>query len=233
LVPTGGFLCKSFSGAWQKFCTRRSRVLGDIIPLGCSSDVRCVPVSASDVCVVASYPHRIRMLTYRNPHTVLESGFLPGSLYTLSRWYSRSELAKRSVIFFYGNTLSAAFGSLLYAGCLKLDNHLGVKAWQWYGCNVAVDNYILRLTIFLSIGFLSSAAHRQLVSLVLSYDTATKLTPQCLVAAGLLALLLIPSSPRKSAWLTEREADIFVARLTLDDPLQGHASTMKIAWSDM
>lgn len=64
--------------------------------------------------------------------SVLESGFLPGSLYTLSRWYSRGELAKRSVIFFYGNTLSAAFGSLLYAGCLRIDGHLGVKAWQWY-----------------------------------------------------------------------------------------------------
>ncbi|KAK9897321.1 MFS general substrate transporter [Cystobasidium minutum MCA 4210] len=131
---------------------------------------------------------------------LLESGFLPGSLYTLSRWYSRGELAKRSVIFFYGNTLSAAFGSLLYAGCLRIDNHLGVKAWQW---------------IFIICGVST-------------------------ITAGLAALLLIPSSPRKTAgrirgkgWLSEREADIFLARLVLDDPLQGHPSTMKIRWSDI
>lgn len=62
---------------------------------------------------------------------VLESGFIPGSLYTLSRWYTRDELAKRTVIFFYGPSISAAFGSLISAGCLKIEGALGLAGWQW------------------------------------------------------------------------------------------------------
>lgn len=60
-----------------------------------------------------------------------ESGFIPGSLYTLSRWYTQDELAKRTVIFFWGSSISGAFGSLISAGCLQIDGHGGLHGWQW------------------------------------------------------------------------------------------------------
>lgn len=60
------------------------------------------------------------------------------------------------------------------------------------------------------------------------------------IAAGLLAFLVIPSSPRHTqrpwwpkGWLNEREADVFIARLIRSDPTQGSGSTMKITLSDM
>jgi len=61
-----------------------------------------------------------------------ESGFLPGSLYTLSRWYTQDEMAKRAVIFFFGAATSASFGSLLAAGAIRLGGSGGLKSWQWY-----------------------------------------------------------------------------------------------------
>lgn len=60
-----------------------------------------------------------------------ESGFIPGSLYTLSRWYTQDELAKRTVIFFWGPSFSSAFGSLISAGALRISGSLGLHGWQW------------------------------------------------------------------------------------------------------
>jgi MFS family permease len=60
-----------------------------------------------------------------------ESGFIPGGLYTLSRWYTQDELAKRTVVYFFGPSISAAFGSLISAGSLKIEGHRGLKGWQW------------------------------------------------------------------------------------------------------
>lgn len=61
-----------------------------------------------------------------------ESGFIPGGLYTLSRWYTQDELAKRTTIFFFGPSISAAFGSLISAGSLCIAGEGGLKGWQWY-----------------------------------------------------------------------------------------------------
>jgi MFS family permease len=59
-----------------------------------------------------------------------ESGFIPGSLYTLSRWYTQDEMAKRAVVFFFGTAASASFGSLLSAGCIRLAGIGGLKSWH-------------------------------------------------------------------------------------------------------
>ncbi|GAA6008708.1 hypothetical protein JCM10207_001693 [Rhodosporidiobolus poonsookiae] len=132
---------------------------------------------------------------------LLESGFIPGSLYTLSRWYTRDELAKRTVIFFYGTSLSAAFGNLIAAGCINIHGHRGLAGWQY-------------------------------IFLVCGAGTIT---------AGVLSFLLIPKDPRSTAgwirgkgWLSEREADVFLARIETDDPLkeQGGA-TLKITFKDV
>ncbi len=60
-----------------------------------------------------------------------ESGFIPGGLYILSRWYTQDELAKRTVIFFFGPSISGSFGSLISAGALRLEGVQSLKGWQW------------------------------------------------------------------------------------------------------
>ena len=47
---------------------------------------------------------------------LLESGFIPGSLYTLSSWYKNSELSRRFGFFFLGNGIAQAGGGLLAYG---------------------------------------------------------------------------------------------------------------------
>ncbi|KAF8967940.1 MFS transporter [Flammula alnicola] len=61
-----------------------------------------------------------------------EAAFYPGSIYLLSRWYTRKELALRSSILYAGLIISNAFGSLMAAGILsRMEGKLGVRAWRW------------------------------------------------------------------------------------------------------
>lgn len=61
-----------------------------------------------------------------------EAGFIPGSLYVLSRWYTQDELASRTTVFFFGPSISAAFGSLISAGALSIEEGArGLYGWQW------------------------------------------------------------------------------------------------------
>ncbi|XXH00181.1 hypothetical protein Hte_006523 [Hypoxylon texense] len=133
-----------------------------------------------------------------------ESGFIPGSLYVLSRWYTHHELASRTTLFFFGPSVSAAFGSLISAGALRIDGKAGLFGWQW---------------IFLICGVST-------------------------IATGLLAFTLVPKSPHDTdrlfgglvpwkGWLSEREADVFVARIIRADPKKGQASTMNIGLKDI
>ncbi|KAH7074042.1 major facilitator superfamily domain-containing protein [Paraphoma chrysanthemicola] len=83
---------------------------------------------------------------------VAESGFIPGALYTLSRWYTQDELTKRTAWFFFGPSMSAAFGSLISAGSLRLEGQGGLKGWHWIFviCGVSTidreaDIYVARI----------------------------------------------------------------------------------------
>ena len=60
-----------------------------------------------------------------------ESGFIPGGLYTLSQWYTHSELTSRTAIFFFGPSIAAAFGSLISSWALRLEVQHGIHCWQW------------------------------------------------------------------------------------------------------
>ncbi|KAF3063748.1 hypothetical protein GL218_02507 [Daldinia childiae] len=133
-----------------------------------------------------------------------ESGFIPGSLYVLSRWYTQDELASRTTVFFFGPSISAAFGSLISAGALSIEGARGLYGWQW---------------IFLICGVST-------------------------ITTGLVAFTLVPESPHHtnrllgglvpwSGWLSEREADVFVARIIRADPKKGQAATMKIEFKDI
>ncbi|KDQ55121.1 hypothetical protein JAAARDRAFT_71439 [Jaapia argillacea MUCL 33604] len=61
-----------------------------------------------------------------------EAAFYPGSIYLLSRWYTKKELSFRSALFYVGLLMSNAFGSLIAAGILGgMDGTLGIRAWRW------------------------------------------------------------------------------------------------------
>lgn len=64
------------------------------------------------------------------------------------------------------------------------------------------------------------------------------------IATGVLALTFVPKSPHHThrlfaglvptkGWLSEREADIYVARIIRKDPKKGQAATMKIGLKEM
>lgn len=154
---------------------------------------------------------------------IAESGFIPGGLYTLSRWYTQDELATRTAWFFFGPSMSAAFGSLISAGALQLEGEGGLKGWQW---------------IFLICGLSTIGKQPELVKMC--YVGLMYLNK----ATGIIALALVPKSPYHTdrlfaglvptkGWFTEREADIYVARIIRKDPKKGQASTMKIGIKDM
>ncbi|KAM7205756.1 Major facilitator superfamily domain containing protein [Naviculisporaceae sp. PSN 640] len=62
---------------------------------------------------------------------ITESGFIPGGLWTLSTWYTRSETAKRVMIFYFGNQFGQASSKLLATGILAMENVGGKPGWFW------------------------------------------------------------------------------------------------------
>lgn len=60
-----------------------------------------------------------------------ESGFIPGGLWTLSTWYTRSETAKRIMIFYFGNQFGQASSKLLAYGILHMRGVGGKAGWFW------------------------------------------------------------------------------------------------------
>ncbi|KAG6890257.1 hypothetical protein C0992_002523 [Termitomyces sp. T32_za158] len=62
----------------------------------------------------------------------VEAAFFPGALFLISKWYTRKELSRRTALFFCGNLISNAFGSLIASGILDtMDGVLGFTAWRW------------------------------------------------------------------------------------------------------
>ncbi|KAG6361410.1 hypothetical protein INS49_009637 [Diaporthe citri] len=63
---------------------------------------------------------------------VLEAGFAPGVLLTLSSWYKPNEQAKRFGVYISAAILSGAFGGLI-AGAIEdgLDGVHGLPGWKW------------------------------------------------------------------------------------------------------
>lgn len=60
-----------------------------------------------------------------------ESGFIPGGLWTLSTWYTRSESAKRVMLFYFGNQFGQASSKLLAYGILHMRGVAGQPGWFW------------------------------------------------------------------------------------------------------
>lgn len=63
---------------------------------------------------------------------VVEGPYFPGSLFLLSSWYTRKELALRTSILYTGSLLAGGLGGLVGAGIQSgLDGALGIAAWRW------------------------------------------------------------------------------------------------------
>ncbi|OBR16019.1 major facilitator superfamily transporter [Colletotrichum higginsianum IMI 349063] len=75
--------------------------------------------------------NRAGFLAIRLMLGLAEAGYIPGSMYTLSTWYTKRELAKRIAIFMFGQFGGNALSPLLATGILKLAGKGGLKGWQW------------------------------------------------------------------------------------------------------
>ncbi|KAK9463717.1 major facilitator superfamily domain-containing protein [Lipomyces oligophaga] len=61
-----------------------------------------------------------------------EAAFYPGTVFYLSCWYTKYEIAKRSAIFVCGSWISGAFSGLIaYEVLENLDGVFGLAAWRW------------------------------------------------------------------------------------------------------
>ncbi|KXJ93639.1 alternative sulfate transporter [Microdochium bolleyi] len=60
-----------------------------------------------------------------------EAGYIPGSMLTMSLFYTRKEIALRTAVFYFGNYFSAGTGSLIAAGVLRMDGTHGWAGWRW------------------------------------------------------------------------------------------------------
>lgn len=61
-----------------------------------------------------------------------EAPLFPGTIFLLSGWYKRDELAVRTTLVTCGTVLSAGFGSLFASGILTgMQGKLGQSAWRW------------------------------------------------------------------------------------------------------
>ncbi|KZO90354.1 MFS general substrate transporter [Calocera viscosa TUFC12733] len=77
-----------------------------------------------------------------------EAAFYPGTIYLLSRWYTKKELAFRSAWLYCGLIISNAFGALMAAGILSnLEGKLGVRGWRWL--------FYIEGAITMAVGFLA------------------------------------------------------------------------------
>jgi len=64
--------------------------------------------------------------------TTSYSPYFPGSLFLLSSWYTRKELALRTSILYAGSLLSGGFGGLIGAGVQHgLNGAKGLSSWRW------------------------------------------------------------------------------------------------------
>ncbi|XWX02426.1 hypothetical protein V2A60_010463 [Cordyceps javanica] len=62
---------------------------------------------------------------------LLEAGFIPAGLYTLTQWYKRNETSRRFIAFFLGNMFASAASGLIAYGILQLRGVAGLSGWQW------------------------------------------------------------------------------------------------------
>ncbi|CAG8184510.1 unnamed protein product [Penicillium olsonii] len=82
-------------------------------------------------CLQVFVRNKAGFLVTRSILGLAEAGYIPGAMYTLSTWYSTTELTKRIAVFFFGMFGGTAISPLLGAALLKLEGKGGLFGWQW------------------------------------------------------------------------------------------------------
>ncbi|KAJ4264354.1 hypothetical protein NW762_005551 [Fusarium torreyae] len=62
---------------------------------------------------------------------MFEAGFIPASLFTITRWYKKDEISKRFSWFFLGNQLASALSGIIAYGVLHMRGIANLTGWQW------------------------------------------------------------------------------------------------------
>lgn len=85
-----------------------------------------------------------------------ESGFFPGSILIISKWYLPNETQTRIAAFYTASALAGAFSGILAAGISQMDGVGGLSGWRWIFLLEGIVTVLLGiLTYFLLIDSLS------------------------------------------------------------------------------
>ncbi|KAH3920355.1 hypothetical protein HBH56_003440 [Parastagonospora nodorum] len=141
---------------------------------------------------------------------IFEAGFFPGSAYLLSCWYQRFELQKRNTVFYLIGMLSSAFSGILGYLFSLLAGH-GIQAAPWLGQHFGPTKKNPKIVPHFGAGL----AGWRWIFILQGVIT---------VAIGLIGWYFIVDFPELSAksskmqksFLTEREAELMVARVEQD-----------------
>ncbi|WAO91764.1 MFS domain-containing protein [Fusarium falciforme] len=75
--------------------------------------------------------YRICLSIFYVPYILFESGFFPGSILIISKWYLPNETQTRIAVFYTASALAGAFSGMLAAGIAQMDGVGGLEGWRW------------------------------------------------------------------------------------------------------
>jgi MFS family permease len=81
----------------------------------------------------------------------VEASLFPGTIYFLSRWYTRQEMQLRVTLLNAGNLAAQAFGGLIAAGILgDMEGKAGLRAWRWlFIIEGAITIFVAVIAVFI------------------------------------------------------------------------------------
>ncbi|KAL2831547.1 major facilitator superfamily domain-containing protein [Aspergillus cavernicola] len=100
-------------------------------------------------CLQVLLRNRSGFLATRTLLGLAEAGYIPGSIYTLSTWYTPQELGRRVAILFFGMFGGNAISPLLGAGILRLHGFSGLSGWQYIFLIEGIATMIVALLLLL------------------------------------------------------------------------------------
>ncbi|KAM0541665.1 hypothetical protein ACHAPJ_013140 [Fusarium lateritium] len=80
---------------------------------------------------------------------MFEAGFIPASLFTITRWYKKDEISKRFSWFFLGNQLASALSGIIAYGVLHMRGIADLTGWQWLFILEGIFTLIIGITFIL------------------------------------------------------------------------------------
>ncbi|CAK5268704.1 unnamed protein product [Mycena citricolor] len=142
-------------------------------------------------------------LSFRMTQSFRQAAFYPGTVYLLSCWYTKKELALRSAILYLGIILANGFGSFISAGIFSgMEGVRGIRAWQTGAFKV-----ILHRGTFSFNTFRRTQARQILMCPIQGSVT---------ILFGILMMFILPDFPRNTRWLSLTERKLAQARITED-----------------